>query len=128
MKAFCHVGLYITDMDRSLRFYTEVVGLKVFQRFPDSGTGKDIAFLGIDSPILELLCPTVPEASPRETKGCYDHIAWYVIDVAAAMKELRARGAVFTTDQPFAVLDGRKIAFFHGPDGERIEIVQPAGH
>lgn len=60
MKAFSHVGLYISNMELSLDFYINVVGLKLIQRFPDTGTGKEIAFVGIDSPVLELLCPTVP--------------------------------------------------------------------
>ena len=41
------------------------------------------------------------------------------------MQDLRERGATFTTPDPMTVLDGRMIAFFRGPDGERIEIVQP---
>ena len=128
MKAFSHVGLYVTNMERSLDFYTNVLGLKLIQRFPDSGTGKDIAFVGIDSPVLELLCPTTPEATTRETKGCYDHFAWNVEDIAQAMQDLRERGVTFTTPEPLTVLDGRKIAFFRGPDGERIELVEAAGN
>lgn len=125
MKAFSHIGLYVSDMERSLNFYTQVLGLRLFQHFPDTGTGKDIAFVGIDSPVLELLCPTVRETTARETRGCYDHFAWCVEDIAQAMHDLRERGVTFTTPEPLTVLDGRKIAFFSGPDGERIEIVQP---
>jgi len=124
MQGFSHVGLYVTNMERSLEFYTKLLGLKVLQRFPDSGTGKDIAFLGVNEPSLELLCPTIPEAKPRETKGCYDHLAWYVTDIAQAMQELSERGIKFSTPEPMIVLDGRKIAFFRGPDDKRIELVQ----
>lgn len=123
MKAFSHIGLYVSNMERSLDFYINVLGLKLIQRFPDTGMGKDIAFVGIDSPVLELLCPTIPESISRETKGCYDHFAWYVEDIAQTMQHLRERGVVFTTPEPMTVLDGRMIAFFRGPDGERIEIV-----
>ena len=126
MKAFSHIGLYVTSMERSLDFYVNTLGLKLLQRFPDTGTGKDIAFVGVDQPVLELLCPTVPEGTTRETKGCYDHLAWHVEDIAQSMRELRGRGVNFTTPEPLTVLDGRKIAFFRGPDGERIEIVQAA--
>lgn len=126
MVRFSHVGLVVTDLDRSIQFYQEVLGLSCLERYPDKGRGVAIAFLGTGAPALELLCYTDLGRSAREPQGRLDHVAWYVDDIALAMQDLRQKGVVFTPDEPMEVLDGRRIAFFFGPDDERVELVQPA--
>lgn len=127
MVGFSHVGLVVSDLERSLRFYQETLGLNCLERHPDQGNGLEIAFVGLDAPVLELLYYTDPAARERVAWGRYDHFAWYVADLRQTMEELRAKGVSFESDQIRQVLDGRQIAFFTGPEGERIELVQPAG-
>ncbi|MGI6358591.1 MAG: VOC family protein [Bacillota bacterium] len=126
MLEFSHVGLVVTDLERSIRFYRDVVGLKVLEHYPDSGNGIDIAFVGSDTPAIELLCYTDPDKRRRPERGRYDHFAWYVPDIEQKVAELKQKGVQFVPDEIRSALDGRRIAFFHGPDGERIELVQAA--
>jgi len=127
MKGLSHVGLYVTDIDRSVAFYTRVLGLKVLEEYRNNGTGKEIVFLGIDEPVLELLSSlTNPESNHRPARGSYDHLAWQVNDIDSSLNALKELGVNFSPESTLTVLDGRKIAFFTGPDGERVELVQRA--
>jgi microcystin degradation protein MlrC/catechol 2,3-dioxygenase-like lactoylglutathione lyase family enzyme len=122
--SFGHVGLVVQDIERSISFYRDVLGLKLFQRYPDTGRGVEVAFLGdpVCGSALELLC--YRDMAERSGEGRYDHVAWYVPDIKSKMKNLKSRGIHFREGDPVRVLDGRLIAFCYGPDGERIELVQ----
>lgn len=124
MLSFSHVGLVVTDLKRSVKFYQEVVGLNLLDEHPDTGRGLDIAFVGTDAPIIELLCYTDASKSERPERGRYDHFAWYVDDIEQKVAAIKQHGVEFQPDEIRTALDGRRIAFFHGPDGERIELVQ----
>lgn len=126
MLRFSHVGLVITNLERSVKFYQEILGLNLLEEHPDSGNGIDIAFVGSDAPVIELLCYTDASKRERPERGRYDHFAWYVQDIEQMVADLKQKGVQFQPDQIRTALDGRRIAFFFGPDGERIELVQPA--
>jgi lactoylglutathione lyase len=53
------------------------------------------------------------------------HIAFTVSDIEAELDKLRARGVRLIDETPRTILNGVKIAFFFGPDGERLELFQP---
>ncbi|NLW17375.1 MAG: hypothetical protein GX033_07005 [Firmicutes bacterium] len=124
MLAFSHVGLVVTDLERSIRFYEEALGLKCLERHPDNGRGLQIAFMGVDAPVLELLHYADPGAQQRPERGRYDHLAWYVENISQAIDRLQQHGISLEEPGVRTVLDGRQVAFFYGPDGERIELVQ----
>ncbi|WP_409228309.1 VOC family protein [Gudongella sp. SC589] len=54
---FCWTTLTVNDMDKSIEFYTEIVGLKVDRRF-NAGPDTEICFLGDGETKLELICDT----------------------------------------------------------------------
>jgi catechol 2,3-dioxygenase-like lactoylglutathione lyase family enzyme len=121
---FSHVGLVVSDLEKSLHFYCDGVGLKLIERRPDTGRGIEIVFLGTDSGTLELFYYANPQDRERVARGRFDHIAWYVDDIKAAMAKLEAQGAVFRPGDPTAMSGIGIIAITTGPDGERVELVQ----
>ncbi|MDP3058577.1 MAG: VOC family protein [bacterium] len=120
-----HIGVYVSDMEISLQFYLTAFGYELMDRFPHTSSGKDIAFIGRDGRVaLELIKPHFPESFERPSAGRIDHLAWQVLDINAEIERLTALRIVFNSTSPLTVLDGRKIAIFHGPDGERLELVE----
>jgi catechol 2,3-dioxygenase-like lactoylglutathione lyase family enzyme len=122
---FSHTGLVVSDLGRSVEFYTQALGLSVRERYPDTGRGLEIVFVGNESSVVELLYYKDPGKRERVARGRYDHLAWYAEDLDKTLQELSAKG-VYPEGEPVTVLDGRRIVFLTGPDGERIELVEKA--
>ncbi|MDD4797550.1 MAG: VOC family protein [Eubacteriales bacterium] len=85
---FCHVTLSVRDLDASIRFYTEVVGLPVNKRYP-AGPGTEIAFLGGGETQVELICD---RDRPAPVAGDGISIGFEVDSVPALFDRLRAAG------------------------------------
>ena len=113
-----HIGVYVHDLERSVRFYQDVLDFVQIFRYENQGT--PIAFLQNGTCVLELI---EKPASAGRTDGCVDHIALAVIDLAQAHRELLARGVVFETDRVTTC----PACFPGGANGERLELNQTGG-
>ncbi len=121
---FSHVGLVVSDINKSLQFYCYGLGLEKRKHRPDTGQGVEITFLGAGSSTLEIFYYADPDKRKRPTTGRLDHTAWYVDDIRATMARLAAEGATFRPNDPAPTADGGLMAFTTGPDGERVELTQ----
>ncbi|MGE5391076.1 MAG: VOC family protein [Deltaproteobacteria bacterium] len=121
MYRLAHIGIAVQDLNRSQSFYCEMMGCTVsdHKKMPN----LEIATLKLGNQTLELLQYSPDPVSERKT-GHYDHIAFTVGDLAAEMTRLSAAGIVFPDEFPRRTSWGQMIAFFTGPDGERIELVE----
>lgn len=121
-----HIGVYVCNLERSVRFYQDVLDFVQIFRYENQGT--PIAFLQNGTCVLELI---EKPASAGRTDGRVDHIALAVTDLAQAHRELLARGVVFETDRvttcPACFPGGASWILFRGPDGERLELNQTGG-
>lgn len=123
-----HTMLRVGDLERSIRFYTEVLGMKLLRRkdYPD---GKfTLAFIGYgneaDSAVIEL---THNWGVDRYELGtAYGHIAVAVKDAAAACEGVRRMGGKVTREAGPMKFGGSVIAFVEDPDGYKIEFIQMA--
>ncbi|NOU96570.1 VOC family protein [Paenibacillus sp. LMG 31456] len=121
-----HIGVKVKDMDASVRFYTEVLGMKLRKR-AKLQDGVELGFLSFpDSDNIEIeLIGRGHDGLPNES--IVHHIAFTVTDIQAEIDRLKSFGVELMDETPRTILDGDLIAFFFGPDGERLEFFQPAG-
>ena len=124
-----HTMLRVGDLDRSIQFYTEVLGMRLLRR-SDYPEGKfTLAFLGYqderDGAVLEL---TYNWGVDRYEVGTgYGHVALEVDDAYVACDEIRRRGGTVTREAGPMKHGGTVIAFVQDPDGYKIELIQKSG-
>jgi len=119
-----HVGIQVRDLDRSIKFYTEVLGLTLRKRVRLNET-TELAFLPLGESEIELICKSGEFTFARE--GIVNHLTFRVDDVAGTLDHLRKHKVELIHEQPlFLEKLGTRIAFFWGPDGEKMELFQPA--
>jgi lactoylglutathione lyase len=116
--------LVVSDLNKTLRFYCDGLGLEKRKHMPDTGRGSEIWFLGAGSSTLEIFYYADPVKRDRPAGGRLDHTAWYVDDIRATMARLAVDGATFRPIDPAVMADGGLMAFTTGPDGERVELTQ----
>lgn len=122
MFHFSHVGIVVQNMDESVDFYTRVLGCKVHKQHQD----ENIQFTLLKAGNQEIELLKFPHDHKERKEGVISHIAFSVEDIVKEINRLKDSGVSLATDQPREVMDGLKIFFFTGPDGESIEFVQ--GH
>nr|WP_244773192.1 lactoylglutathione lyase [Alysiella crassa]UOP06887.1 lactoylglutathione lyase [Alysiella crassa] len=121
-----HTMLRVGDLDNSLNFYTEVLGMKLLRR-KDYPEGKfTLAFVGYgeesDTTVLEL---THNWDTPSYDLGAgYGHIAIEVDDAYAACDAVRAKGGKVVREAYLMKHGTTVIAFVEDPDGYKIEFIQ----
>ncbi len=126
---FTHTSIRTNNMERSIRFYKDFLGLEVLDRKKISSNNAEIAFLkdpeGKGS-ILELTFyrnqKTFKQADYEQR--LFDHIAFEVTDMNKIITNLR-KAKITITDEPF-ILDssGTIIAFIEDPNGILIELIE----
>jgi lactoylglutathione lyase len=121
-----HTMLRVGDMPRSVKFYTEVLGMKLLRSTDRPEQKYSLAFVGYDdekrAAVLEL---TYNYGVDRyELGSAFGHVAVGVPDVAAACERVRKNGGKVTRE-PGPVKGGTSvIAFVEDPDGYKIEFIQ----
>ncbi|MFJ5759003.1 VOC family protein [Neobacillus sp. NPDC093182] len=125
VKKLEHVGVMVSDLEVSIGFYENVLGLDLLDRFAANET-TDLAFLGDRASgqvIVELICGK-DNRFPDE--GKVHHIAFTVDRIEEEIERLRGLKVHFTNDEVSTLANGSKYIFFKGPDGETLELFQPA--
>ena len=122
-----HTMIRVKDLDKSLRFYTEQLGMKLLRK-RDYPTGKfTLAFVGYgdegDSTVIELT-HNWDQAEPYSLGSGFGHLAVSVPDVYKACERLAAEGVKIPRPAGPMAHGGSVIAFIEDPDGYRIELIQ----
>src|SRR3954463_2760716 len=112
-----HVGIAVKDLAAALTFYRDALGLEVEP--PEEVTSQRVRahFVPVGDAKLELLEATAPESAiakyvEKRGPGLH-HITLRVDDIAAALAQLRARGARLIDEQPRPGAEGGLVAFIH---------------
>ncbi len=118
-----HVGIVVSDLDRSKRFYG-ALGFETVQEMSDEA--KTICFMELANLRLELFCyvETPPSCAHTARTIGFRHFALRTDDLDATLAELRAADVV-PADAAIREVEGRfRLLFFNDPDGVEIEIMQ----
>jgi lactoylglutathione lyase len=123
---YLHTMLRVGNLDRSVKFYTELFGMKELRR-RDVPDGKyTLSFLGYGDEATN----TVLELTYNYGVDKYDigtafgHLAIGVPDVTGTCEKLRAAGAKITREPGPVKFGSTIIAFVEDPDGYKIELIQ----
>ncbi|KQT08071.1 lactoylglutathione lyase [Ramlibacter sp. Leaf400] len=121
-----HTMLRVGDLQRSIDFYTRVLGMKLLRTTERPEQKYSLAFVGYgtnpDHAEIELTYNH--GVSSYELGSAYGHIALGMADVYAACDRIRAAGGAITRE-PGPVQGGTTvIAFVTDPDGYKIELIQ----
>src|SRR5262245_49044785 len=148
MKALHHVGITVKDLDASVRFYHDVLGLGFSNEpspwFEDPGLGRAVGVpgaalrqvslllddAGTNLELLEYKSPPSETSEPLLSNNVgASHVAFLVDDIEAKIEELEAKG--ITCFSPVHVVDegvlaGWRWVYFADPDGYPLELVEVA--
>ena len=121
-----HTMIRVGDLERSLRFYTEVLGMRLLRRqdYPD---GKfTLAFVGYgeeaDEAVIELTYNW--DVDHYELGNAFGHIAIGVADISSTCAEIKRRGGKVVRE-PGPMKHGTTvIAFVEDPDGYKLELIE----
>ena len=125
IKGIDHVAIVVSDMDRSIKFYGEVLGLKIHHDGRKDG-GQKKSFLGTKSATLVALTEDENRGKSRGLIESVAHVAFKVDDADKACKVLREKGVEFIEEK--VDKDGKGKAYhFLDPDGLELEIYSRVG-
>jgi len=123
---FLHTMLRVTDLTRSIHFYTEMLGMKLLRTTDRPEQKYTLAFLGFASnpEQAEIELTYNYGVGSYELGNAFGHLAFGVEDVFATCEKIRQLGGVITRE-PGPVKGGSSlIAFVADPDGYKIELIQ----
>jgi len=123
---FLHTMIRVGDLQRSIDFYTNVLGMKLLRTMDNPEFEYTLAYLGYGSnpEHAELELTWNYGVSSYEMGTAYGHIALGTENIYAFCDSIRAKGANITRE-PGPVKGGTTvIAFLEDPDGYRIELIE----
>ncbi len=123
-----HTMIRVGDLDKSIAFYTEVLGMRLLRR-KDYPEGKfTLAFVGYadesEQAVIELTHNW--DTKTYDLGNGFGHIAIAVEDAYKACEEVKKRGGTVTREPGPMKFGGNVIAFVQDPDGYKIEFIQRA--
>jgi catechol 2,3-dioxygenase-like lactoylglutathione lyase family enzyme len=139
-----HVGFVVSDLENSLKFYSDILGLKIYRRFIEEGDFID-SLTGIKNVKLEWAKLIIPQGgliellqyhshpdpdtpnnlsrSSSNRLGC-SHVALTVEDLSTLYQEIISNGFACKSEPLIAPGGKAKILYCHDPDGAILELIE----
>lgn len=122
VKKLLHTRMRVSDMDETIAFYRDVLGLEVVER-KVSPRGSQLAFLAVpNSEELIELC-SFPPSGPVRVEEDLVHVAFEVEDLDRTIQDLN-RKQIKITDGPTQTSSGSRFIFIDAPDGYEVELIE----
>ncbi|RKO80414.1 lactoylglutathione lyase [Pectobacterium parmentieri] len=123
-----HTMLRVGDLQRSIDFYTQILGMRVLRTSENTGYKYTLAFVGYteesEGAVIELTYNWGVDS--YDLGNAYGHIALGVDDVAATCERIRKAGGNVTREAGPVKGGTTVIAFIEDPDGYKIELIENA--
>lgn len=121
-----HTRMRVSDMEQTIAFYREVLGLEVLER-KTSPRGSHLAFLKVPNSDELIELTSFPPSGPVKVQEDLVHLAFQVESLDDTIAALTAKG-VKITDGPTQTSSGSRFLFIDAPDGYEIELIErPVG-
>src|SRR5690606_2303262 len=96
LKGFEHIGMAVSDLDRSIAFYRDLLGMKVLKRKMAPNGGAELAFMDTGNGQLELICPSPSVAAPAkrlpDNEAGVRHLTFAFENIEETYQQLMAAG------------------------------------
>jgi lactoylglutathione lyase len=122
VKKLLHTRMRVSDMDQTINFYTDVLGLEVLER-KVSPRGSHLAFLKVPNgeELIELC--SFPSSGPVRVQEDLVHLAFQVDNLDDMITTLTTQG-IAITDGPTTTSSGSRFIFIDAPDGYEVELIE----
>ena len=130
IKANNHVAVVVDDMEKSLAFWRDALGIELHELRDVPAEKSQVAFLPLAGAEVELVMPTTDDSGiakylAKRGPGMH-HLCLEVDDIEAMMKELKTKNIRLINEEPRTAADGKKYAFVHpeSTGGVLVELYQ----
>lgn len=118
-----HTMIRVADLDESIDFYTNKIGLELVSRDELPGADATLAFIRDPKSGHEIELTYNHDGRDYDLGDAFGHIAFYVADVDATIAQWRERGVPVALE-PLVIGNGAKIAFVTDPTGYALELIE----
>jgi len=123
VKKLLHTRMRVNDIERTVKFYQEALGLTVSRRHT-SPRGAQLVFLATPNSGEEIeICQMPPGAAAVQVQSDLMHLAFEVDNLDAFTTELKSKGYALS-DGPTKTGSGSVIAFIDAPEGYEVELIE----
>ena len=130
IKSINHVAVVVEDMDESLRFWRDALGIEMRELREVPTEQSQVAFLPLGGSEIELVYPTSDDSGiakylAKRGEGMH-HLCLEVDDIEGMLAQLKAKGVRLINEEPRKTSDGKRYAFVHpeSTSGVLIELYQ----
>jgi len=130
IKAINHVAVVVDDMENSLLFWRDALGLQLHDLRDVPAEKSRVAFLPIAGAEIELVMPTTDDSGiakylTKRGPGMH-HICLEVDDIEGLMAQMKIKNIRLINEEPRTAVDGKKYAFVHpeSTGGVLVELYQ----
>jgi lactoylglutathione lyase len=122
VKKLLHTRMRVSDMEQTIAFYTNVLGLEVLEQ-KVSPRGSHLAFLKVPNSEELIELTSFPPSGPVKVQEDLVHLAFQVESLDETIASLNAKG-VKVTDGPTQTSSGSRFIFIDAPDGYEVELIE----
>lgn len=122
IKKLLHTRMRVNDLERTVKFYEDVLGLRVVRRHT-SPRGAQLVFVATPNSEEEIELCQMPNSPSVQVQPDLVHLAFEVDDLEAFAAAAKAKGYALS-DGPTKTQSGSVIAFIDAPEGYEIELIQ----